>query len=155
VAVFSQWLGRPPRPVIRFVTPEERESRWTSASLSWLLPLLRISVALMWFIAAIVSMGPYPVEYSLRLLRDIGSAPTLAPVLLVGAIAVNLALGILTLLPKRPRGLWLAQIAVVLVYTLIISWRLPELWLEPFGPVAKNLPILAMLLLLQQLEKRR
>ena len=60
----------------------------------------------------------------------------------------------MTLLPAR-RWLWNAQIAVVVGYTLIISWRLPQLWLEPFGPVAKNLPILALLLLLRQFETRR
>jgi uncharacterized protein YbjT (DUF2867 family) len=154
-APFARWLGRMPRPVSEFVPQGERESRWTAASLAWLLPLLRMTVAFLWLIAAIVSMGPYPVDASLRLLRDIGIGSALAPVLLVGAIGVDLAFGILTLLPRRPRGLWWAQIAVVLGYTAIISWRLPELWLEPFGPVAKNVPILALLLLLNQLERRR
>jgi hypothetical protein len=37
----------------------------------------------------------------------------------------------------------------------VISFCLPQLWLEPFGPVVKNLPILALLILLQQLEDRR
>jgi hypothetical protein len=60
---------------------------------------------------------------------------------------------VLTLLP-RPRALWTLQIAVVLVYTLIISAFMPQLWLEPFGPVAKNVPILA-LLLLRHLEPRQ
>jgi hypothetical protein len=56
--------------------------------------------------------------------------------------------------PRRRRWLWSAQIALVLVYTAIITWKLPALWLEPFGPVVKNLPILALLLLLRQLERR-
>lgn len=154
-APFTQWLGRPPRPVARFVDPPARDTQWADASLDWLLPALRISVAFLWLIAAIVSMGPFPVEESVRLLRDIGLSPGLAPLALVAGIAVDLAFGILTLLPRRSRWLWPAQIAVVVGYTVIISWRLPELWLEPFGPVAKNIPILGMLLLLWQLEKRR
>ena len=109
----------------------------------------------MWFIAGIVSLGPYPVQDSLALLRSIGVSPALAPLLLFGSAALDLLLGLLTLLPRRPRGLWSAQIALVLVYTLIITVELPHLWLEPFGPIAKNLPILALLLLLQQLEERR
>jgi hypothetical protein len=71
-----------------------------------------------------------------------------------GAIGLDLAWGILALWPRRPRWIWSAQILTVVTFTLIISWRLPHLWLEPFGPVAKNIPILAILLLLRQLEKR-
>lgn len=153
VAACTRWLDRTPRPVAEFLRPDERDARWTSASLNWLLPLLRISVAFMWLIAAIVSMGLYPVDASLRLLRDIGISPAFAPVLLVSAIAIDLAFGIWSLLPRRWQWLWLAQIAVVIGYTLIITWRLPELWLEPFGPVAKNVPVLVILLLLHQLEK--
>ena len=78
----------------------------------------------------------------------------MAPALLAGAVVLDLALGVLTLWPRRPRWLWTAQIALVLVYTAIITWALPALWLEPFGPVAKNVPILAMLLLLRQMDRR-
>ena len=58
-------------------------------------------------------------------------------------------------LPWRPRGLWTAQILLVVVYTLIITYALPHLWLEPFGPVAKNIPILAVLIFLRQVEAPR
>lgn len=149
-----QWLGRDPQPVRAFIPAAEAPLHRSRAALSWLLPLLRIGVAAMWFFAAIVSMGPYPIADSLALLRSIDAPAELAPVLLGGAIVLNLLLGILTLAPRRPRWLWTAQIGLVLAYTAIISWKLPALWLEPFGPVAKNIPILAMLLLLRQLDRR-
>jgi uncharacterized protein YbjT (DUF2867 family)/uncharacterized membrane protein YphA (DoxX/SURF4 family) len=148
----TQWLGRSPRPVRDFVPPGQQPIRRLHADLLWLLPLLRASVAVMWVVAGVVSL--YRVDSSLELLRSIGSPPALAPILFGGAIIIDLAFGILTLWPRRPRRLWSAQIAVVVVYTLIITFTLPALWLEPFGPVAKNLPILALLLLLQQLERR-
>ena len=109
----------------------------------------------MWFIAGLTSLGLYPIEDSLELLRGIGAPPALAPVLLSGAAMLDLLLGTLTLLPRRPRHLWSAQIWLVITYTLIITLLLPRLWLEPFGPVAKNLPILALLLLLRRLEGPR
>lgn len=149
----SRLLGREPRAVSHFIPAAARSHR-EAAALSWLLPLMRLGVAAMWFFAAIVSMGPYPVPDSLALLRSIGAPPAAAPILLVGAIILNLALGILTLWPRRPRWLWTAQIALVLAYTAIITWKLPALWLEPFGPVAKNIPILTLLLLLRQLDRR-
>jgi uncharacterized protein YbjT (DUF2867 family)/uncharacterized membrane protein YphA (DoxX/SURF4 family) len=153
-STLTSLLGRKPRPVREFIAPGEHALQGTTAALRWLLPLLRISVAVMWFIAAIVSMGPHPTEQSIALLTGIGIPAALADEVLMVAIGVNLTLGILTLLPRRPRWLWSAQILTVLGYTAIISWRLPELWLEPFGPVAKNIPILVLLLLLRQLERR-
>ena len=150
----TRLLGRKPRPLGEFIPPEERAAKRTLSSLTWLLPLLRLSVAIMWFMAAIVSMGPHPIDQSLVLLTSIGVPAEMAGLLLAAAIGLNLTLSVLTLLPRRPRWIWSAQILVVLTYTFIISWRLPQLWLEPFGPVAKNIPILALLLLLRQLEKR-
>jgi nucleoside-diphosphate-sugar epimerase/uncharacterized membrane protein YphA (DoxX/SURF4 family) len=154
-AALEKLLGRKPRAVADFVAAPERESRRAAAALGWLLPVLRLSVAVMWLIAGVVSLGPYPVAKSLALLADVGVPPALGPLLLYGASAVDIAFGLLVLLPRRPAWLWSAQIAIVLVYTAILTWRLPALWLEPFGPVAKNVPILALLLLLKQLEARR
>jgi hypothetical protein len=37
---------------------------------------------------------------------------------------------------------------------VIITVRLPEFWLHPFGPLLKNLPMLAGIFLLQQMERR-
>jgi uncharacterized protein YbjT (DUF2867 family) len=151
----TELLGRRPRDVSQFVPAALRESRRLAAALAWLLPLLRSAVAATWLIAAAMSAGLYPVQRSLELLVDIGLPAAIAPAVLWTAIAIDLTLGILTLLPRRPGRLWDAQIAIVIGYTAIISWRLPHLWLEPFGPVAKNLPILAALLLLRQFEPRR
>jgi uncharacterized protein YbjT (DUF2867 family)/uncharacterized membrane protein YphA (DoxX/SURF4 family) len=153
-SALRQWLGREPRPVSAFIPPGEAERHRRDAALKWLLPLLRVGVAAMWIIAGVVSAGPYPVTDSTALLRHIGVPAGIAPALLAGAVALDLLLGVLTLWPRRPRWLWSAQIALVLTYTAIITWSLPALWLEPFGPVAKNLPILALLLLLRQLDRR-
>ncbi|HEU5136473.1 MAG TPA: SDR family oxidoreductase [Steroidobacteraceae bacterium] len=150
----TRLLGRPPLPVSAFVNPSCRSLVRREALSGWLTPLLRWSVAFMWLIAGIVSLGPQSGE-SLELLRRIGASAAVAPLLLVGAASLDIALGILTLLPRRIPMLWNAQILLVLLYTAIISVFLPELWLEPFGPVAKNVPILAMLLLLRQHEGHR
>ena len=47
-------------------------------------------------------------------------------------------------------GIWM-----ITVYTLVISVRLPEYWLHPFGPVLKNIPIIAMIIALHELERGR
>lgn len=148
-------LGHAPRPVMNFVEPGERQARATDAQLHWIGWLLRAGIASMWLIAGIVSLGLYPIEASLQLLARIGVPASLGPVMLAGASLLDIVLGLLTLWPRAPRWLWSAQIALVTIYTLIITFRLPELWLEPFGPVAKNLPILALLVLMRQIAVRR
>jgi hypothetical protein len=150
----TRLLGRPPLAVSAFIDPAGQSAARREALFGWMAPLLRWSVAFMWIIAGIVSLGPRSAD-GLELLRQLGASATLAPLLLMGAAISNIALGILTLSPRRKPLLWTAQILLVLVYTAIISVFLPELWLEPFGPVAKNVPILMMLLLLRQIEEHR
>jgi hypothetical protein len=148
----TRLLGRPPLPVRAFVDSATRTQARRDAGLGWIVPLLRGSVAFMWLIAGVVSLGPKSAE-GLQLLQQIGTPAAVAPAMLTGAALLDIALGVLTLLPKRIPFLWTAQILLVLGYTAIISLFLPQLWLEPFGPVAKNVPILAALLLLRYLEK--
>ena len=150
----SRLIGRSPLPVSAFVNPASQAVARREAAVGWIAPLLRWSVGLMWLIAGVVSLGPLSGE-SMDLLRQIGASAAAAPVLLFGAAIFDISLGVLTLLPRRSPLLWTVQILLVLLYTAIISVFLPELWLEPFGPVAKNLPILMLLLLLRHLEERR
>lgn len=150
----TRLLGERPRPVREFVTASEASSLRNQAQLAWLLPLARISIALVWIVTGIVSFGLFPTESSYALLARTGVPPALAPFALYSAATLDLALGIGTLVLRRRRLLWLAQIALILVYTVIITVRLPEFWLHPYGPILKNLPMLAMLYLLYRLEER-
>ena len=50
------------------------------------------------------------------------------------------------------RTVWLAQAVLIAAYTLLITVFLPEYWLHPYGPISKNIPILALLGLLWALE---
>jgi hypothetical protein len=53
---------------------------------------------------------------------------------------------------RRRGSIWLAQIAVMFTFTVIISIWLPHFWLHPYGPILKNLPMLAGIILLYVLE---
>jgi uncharacterized protein YbjT (DUF2867 family) len=146
----SEILGRAPRAPELFVEPTEGKLLAWRAKLDWLAPVLRGSIGLLWIVSGIVSLGLYPVEESLALLRRVGVESKLV---LYGSAMLDIALGVATFL-WNGKWLWRAQIALVLGYTAIISLFLPELWLHPFGPVLKNLPILAALALLHELAER-
>jgi len=153
-APVSMLLGRAPRAAGDFIGKTEARTVRIQAQLNWLLPLLRWSIALVWIVTGIVSLGLYPVEDSYALLARVGITGMLAPLMLYGAAVLDLAFGIGILVLRKRRLLWLAQAALILFYTAIISWRLPEFWLHPYGPLLKNLPMLAAIWMLLELEDR-
>jgi len=155
-APFAQLLGRAPRPVEAFVEAGRADALRQEAVLGLWLPALRWAVALLWIWTGIVSLGLYPVADSLALLARVGLAGTSGSIALYGAAALDLALGLATLLVPAPRRgpVWAAQILLILGYTLLITLFLPEYWLHPYGPVSKNLPLLAAIALLWALEPR-
>lgn len=148
-----QLLGRDPRPAQDFIAVDERRLVAGQARLGWLLPLLRLAVAAMWIVTGIVSIAVFPVAESYALLARAGITGKAAPVALFGAAALDLALGAASLTVRR-RIVWWAQIALIVLYSAVITWRLPEFWAHPYGPVLKNVPILAALLLLAHFEER-
>lgn len=150
---FTRVLGRAPRAVAAFVPAHEAATQRRRARLRWLLPLLRLSIAAVWILTGIVSLGLYPVDDSLALLARTGLTGAVAYVALYGAALLDLAFGVGLLLPVNRRPLYIAQAVLILGYTAIISIALPEFWLHPYGPVLKNLPILAALWLLHETDR--
>lgn len=150
----TQLLRRPPRDPKQFVDAQAGAALALWARLGWLLPLLRFSIGAVWIVSGVVSLGLYPVEESLAMLRRVGLTGSVALAALYGAAALDVALGIATFMSNR-KWLWRAQIALICAYTAIVSVFLPELWLHPFGPVLKNLPMIAALVALHEFAARR
>lgn len=150
-------LGHLPRAVREFVptafAPAAlRDARWT-----WLRPMLQLSLAAVWLVTAWVSLFSFPQQESHALLARTGVPAALQPLMLWGASLADLALGLLTLAAgwlswRARRTLWWAQIALIGFYSFVITLRLPEFWAHPYGPMLKNLPIFALLVLLLAME---
>lgn len=145
---FTRLLGRPPRTVCQFVPQGEGALLRLRARLDLLLPVLRASLAALWIGTALLSFGLYPRERSFALLASVGVVPAWQPLLLYAGAALDALLGLGILLRPRWRATWLAQIALMTGYTAILSWRAPGWWLHPFAPLLKNVPLLAVTLLL-------
>jgi uncharacterized protein YbjT (DUF2867 family) len=143
-------LGRPARAIASFVTAPDAER--ARAKLDWLLPPLRWSIAAVWIATAVVSAVVYPAPLSYELLARTGVPAGLQPTMLFGACAFDLALGLGILFLKRRRPLWLMQLALIGFYTVVIGVKLPEFLVHPYGPLTKNLPMLAAIWLLYELD---
>jgi hypothetical protein len=87
------------------------------------------------------------------MLARVGLEGTAAKAALYGAAVLDLAFGIATLVMRKRRVLWLAQGALIVAYTAIITAFLPEQWLHPFGPLLKNIPMLAAIVACHALEE--
>ena len=151
----KQLLRGSPRPAEELIATQQGALLRREAQLSWLLPMLRISIALVWIWTGIVSLGLYPTSASYDLLARVGIRGAVAPLMLYGAAVLDLLVGLATLLLPKRRLLWLLQLAVIFGYSVIITFRLPEFWLHPYGPLSKNLVMLAAIYLLYVLEPRR
>jgi uncharacterized protein YbjT (DUF2867 family) len=154
---FARLLGRAPRAVGEFVGAAEAAPLRSQALAGVWVPVLRVSLAFLWIWTGIVSLGLYPVADSLDLLARVGLQGPAGNVALYGAAALDLLLGVLTLAaPARWRGaVWASQLLLIGGYTVLITVFLPEYWLHPYGPISKNLPVMAAIALLWAMEPRR
>lgn len=153
-APFARILGRAPRDPRDFLAGDGRCGLADAARLAWLLPTMRAALAAMWVGTAIVSLWVYPREASLALLSALGLEGAAATAALWAGAGADLVLGLAILLPRTRTPAYAAQLLLVLAYTLLISIWLPAQWAHPFGPVLKNVPLLAMILFLFAMDRR-
>jgi uncharacterized protein YbjT (DUF2867 family)/uncharacterized membrane protein YphA (DoxX/SURF4 family) len=149
----SQLLGREPRGVSAWFAGTVPAMLRAQAVAAWALPMFRVALAIVWIITGLLSLGIYPVEQSLELLSQVGLRGPLASATLMSAALLDVGCGLATLF-ARGRTLWRLQMALIVAYTMITTIFLPAYWLHPFGPILKNIPILALLLLLDAFESK-
>jgi uncharacterized protein YbjT (DUF2867 family) len=115
-----------------------------SPAVSW---LLRASVACLWLVTSLISALLPHESGVLHLLARCGFDGDVGVAALVASCSLNTLLGIGIL---RQPGPWTyaLQISAVLGYTLTAAVNMPELTIDHCGPLLKNLPLLAMLMLL-------
>ena len=108
--------------------------------------ILRLSLASVWLLTALASLH-YPQAESLGLLDRVGLRGSIAIGALYAGIAIDMVMGLLTLIDLRAlqKWLWLTQGIVIISYSIIIAIFLPEYALHPFGVLMKNIPMLAIL----------
>lgn len=136
-------LGRPLRDPASFAQPAQRiDAVWQWASV-----LITLAMATLWLWTAAVSWFGWPHEESRAWLAACGIPAFAQEPMLLAASLTDAAIGVLLLLRPR-RWLWAAQLALVGGYTVIMSLFLPFFWLHPFGPLSKNLPLLALMFLM-------
>lgn len=109
--------------------------------------LLRWSLAFVWLATAAASVWEIN-DQSRNLLHDAGvQGETLVNGLILGGAAVDAVLGLALLFAPR-RGILIASLWMMGAMTLVATLLAPGLWLHPLGPLTKNVPLAAILLVL-------
>jgi uncharacterized protein YbjT (DUF2867 family) len=109
--------------------------------------MLRLSVAFMWLYTALATALMPQASGVLNLLVRCGFEGRAGVVAMIASCTLNGVLGVLVL--RRPAPwVWPLQIGAVLGYTLTAALNMPELAIDHCGPLVKNVPVLAVLLLL-------
>ncbi|WP_333816374.1 SDR family oxidoreductase [Tabrizicola sp.] len=132
-----------PRAVSTFLNarPAGTQDLW-QARLYLLKPLIRLTLAALWLASALLGLTTPATSF----VPGLPLPEPLAVLLARGFGLLDLILGLALLRNWRPRPVALTQIALVLAYTAGLTVLAPALWLDPYGGLLKNLPILALLL---------
>ena len=104
----------------------------------------RTALFLIWFVTGLLSLGLYPLDKSIELLGPLPVSEPIGRALVISGGLLDLLMALLIVI--RPGTLlWKIQLVVVVFYTGMITILVPEYWLHPFGPVLKNLAVIALL----------
>ena len=77
----------------------------------------------------------------------------IAPYILYGSCFTDIILGILLIIKNKISRICSLQILLILAYTLLLTYLKPILWLDPLGPIFKNIPIILLTLVLMAIEQ--
>jgi len=128
--------------------PAQPQDRW-HARLYFLRPALRWAVGATWIASGILGLlqrAELAGRYS-----AFGVTFDMRAVWL--SCLVDLVLGF-AVLARKPWAT-VAQIVIVALYTVALSMAQPALWLDPFGPLLKNIPFVVAILVLAAIEADR
>lgn len=149
---FAEEVGFTPRSLgaMMAAEPAEVQDRW-HARLFFLEPLLKFALVVMWLVSGLVGFfSGMPLVQ--EVFAALGLSQSFAMPVVILTCLLDLAIAVLILSGRKATML---QLIVIAGYTLVLSFAKPLLWLEPLGPLLKNLPIVAAVLCYGALRNQR
>ena len=125
--------------------PSSTQDRW-HARLYFLNPLLRISLGLLWVFSGIIPL----IRFSQEIIPE-----NIHIFLFYSSVFLDILLGIATLMNWKIKWIGALQIIVIFIYTIYISIFMPAYWMDPFGAILKNIPIIMATLVMMAISEQR
>lgn len=153
--VFARAIGFAPRAIDEQLArrPADTQDLW-QAKLYFLRPLLRAMLVLLWLGSALAGLLAPVASYAAvdAALAQLGVP---SQMLALAFSAVDLLIALALFVRWKPRIVGIAQLVIVGGYTVLLGALAPSLWMDPFGALIKNLPILAAIGVWMVLEEER
>jgi hypothetical protein len=133
--------------------PAQVQDRW-HARLFFLAPAIRAILVLLWLSSA--ALGLWAGEAATaHFVSAAGLSDGSANPLRIGTAMLDILVAGLVLTDSGGRRSTPVQLIVILAYTVVLGIALPRLWLDPLGPLLKNLPILVLVLVHGAISDKR
>ena len=104
---------------------------------------LRLSLGFVWIWTGIICLAVVPIEESVELVSRVGFGGVSARWTVWLTSGFELILGAVVIAGFWPRVVAVGQITLIGGFTVIVTVFLPEYWLHPFGPISKNVVLMA------------
>lgn len=140
---FAREIGFTPRSLTQLMAeePAEVQDRW-HARLFFMAPVLKFALAAMWLFSGLIGFFTGP-PLAQEVLATLGLPSGLAMPVVVLTCLTDLAICFLVLSGRKATAV---QLIVIAGYTLALTVAKPSLWLDPLGPLLKNIAIVAAVL---------
>lgn len=154
-AVFAQTIGFEPRSLNEALQarPAQVQDRW-HARLFFLAPAIRATLVILWLASAMLGLTNGSAATA-HFVSAAGIPASLADTLRMGTSIADLLIATLVLMDARARWSTRIQVGAILTYSVVLGITLPELWLDPLGPLLKNLPIMILVLVHGAISDKR
>ena len=133
--------------------PSFVQDRW-HARMYFVRPLLRVFIGLLWVASGAVGLV-LPLTDSAPVMSALGLPMADAAYVIYGSSAVDIVLGLMVLLRWHLALAGVLMLLSVLAYTGILGFFMPGLWLEPFGSLIKNIPLIPAILAMMAIDDVR
>lgn len=112
-----------------------------------LITVAKLSLAFLWFFTALTSLFLAP-EIGYEILGGAGIEGSTADILVVGGSLVDVAMGVWLLSSRATKLCCLVQVCLIVCYSIFLTFIEASFWFHPFGPLTKNVPIVALIILI-------
>jgi uncharacterized protein YbjT (DUF2867 family) len=150
-AAFAAAIGFVPRSFAAALASEPAGTAdlW-HARLYLFRPLIRLALITLWTVSGLVGL-----LVPASAIAEQSGWPGLPVEIARAASLIDLLVAGLLLAGRWPRLSFAVQMTIVTGYTLVLSLAAPHLWLDLYGPLLKNLAVLALIVVLRISEEER